>query len=60
MPKYPWKCDECEEITEVDRKMTEYDDPVTCMVCGSDKTKRQISTGTTFNLEGGGWFKDGY
>lgn len=60
MPIYSWKCGDCEEITEVDRRMKDYDNPVTCESCGSEKTTRQISTGTTFNLEGGGWFKDGY
>jgi putative FmdB family regulatory protein len=60
MPKYEWECQECREVTEVDVPMRDYDKPVHCEKCGSDDTRRMISKGTTFNLEGGGWFKDGY
>jgi putative FmdB family regulatory protein len=60
VPIYEWKCDDCKEVTEVDKKISEYNDPVDCGSCGSANTKRQIPSGTTFNLEGGGWFKDGY
>jgi len=59
LPKYEWKCKDCEEITEVDRKISEYKEPVTCEKCGSEETERLIPTGTSFNLEGNGWFNKG-
>jgi putative FmdB family regulatory protein len=59
MPMYTWKCEDCDKETEVDRHIRNYNDPHTCE-CGSENTTRLISKGTTFNLEGGGWFKDGY
>lgn len=60
MPKYNWKCQKCEAVTEVDVPIRDYDKPVSCSECGSEDTKRLISGGTSFVLEGGGWFKDGY
>ena len=61
MAQYGWKCNKCESVTTITRKMDDYkvppDDPCEC---GSKEFTKQISGGTSFNLEGGGWYKDWY
>lgn len=61
MPKYTWKCTECEGDTEVTRRISEYKKPPEeCTHCGKEtKMERQIASGTNFNLEGDGWFNKG-
>jgi putative FmdB family regulatory protein len=61
MPQYDWKCKECSATTTVTRRMSEYETPPEkCDQCGSTELERTIAGGTSFNLEGGGWFRDGY
>ena len=38
--------------------MSEYDKVILCRECGEPTIKKQAAT--SFNLAGGGWFKDGY
>ncbi len=59
VPQYDYRCDACEHEFEVDQSIK--DDPICkCPKCGKKKVKRLISAGTTFVLQGKGWFKDGY
>jgi putative FmdB family regulatory protein len=62
MPKYDWLCKECEQITVVSRSMKDYKvPPEKCEHCeNTEGLEKQISSGTSFNLEGTGWFRDGY
>lgn len=62
MPKYEYVCNKCENVTLVERKISEYNVPPEegCSECGSKDIYRSVSRGTTFNLKGGGWFSDGY
>ena len=57
MPFYTFKCPKCDsEITEL-RDMGDDTEP-SCEECKSSM-KRQLSA-CSFQLKGGGWFKDGY
>lgn len=66
MPIYEYRC-ECGKVFEVFRPVNERDDPAECpdawhykdRVPGHDKVARVVSK-TSFQLAGGGWFKDGY
>jgi putative FmdB family regulatory protein len=62
MPTYEYICNKCEAVTEVERKIRDYNVPPEegCKECGSKDIYRGVSTGTSFNLKGSGWFKDGY
>lgn len=40
MPEYAWKCDKCEHITEVVRKMSDCDEATACEECNSANTYR--------------------
>ena len=58
MPLYDYHCESCGHTEEVKQKIT--DAPLKeCPKCKSDSYKRQIGT-TSFQLNGGGWYKDGY
>ena len=57
MPLYEYSCQSCHKTHEVIRKFS--DPPLArCPACGG-KLARQI-TSTSFQLKGGGWYKDGY
>lgn len=64
MPLYEYKCPECGDVVE---HLQGYDDPAPNCEKGCEnkdtkkpiKTKRLISQ-TSFQLKGGGWYKDGY
>ncbi len=57
MPMYEYECPVCENVLEVQQKMS--DDPLkTCSVCGGE-VKKLVSR-STFHLKGGGWYSDGY
>ncbi len=60
MPIYEYECvnKECREITEKMRKISEFDVPLSCPLCGSE-TRKKVSQ-TSFSLKGGGWASDGY
>lgn len=59
MPLYEYQCDDCEEITELERPHLERHDPVKCDHCGSENTQLILSR-TSFTLQGVGWAGDGY
>jgi putative FmdB family regulatory protein len=60
MPKYTYKCTDkdCEFEWEAEHSIK--DDPIKiCKKCEKETAKRMISK-TSFQLKGGGWYKDGY
>jgi putative FmdB family regulatory protein len=58
MPIYEYACQSCGHGLEVQQRMSE--PPLrTCPACGKDELEKQISL-TSFQLKGGGWYKDGY
>jgi len=58
MPRYDYKCPECEKEVEVEHSITEAPELI-CDEC-SVQMKRCISGRTSFVLNGSGWAKDGY
>ncbi len=64
MPIHKYKCKKCEKEfeefykTQTERDMEEANVP--CPQCGSVEKEKQINEGTSFQLKGRGWYKDGY
>lgn len=59
MPIFEFRCNKCGHLEEVLQK---YDDPAPnpCPECGAKKAlEREVSL-TSFQLKGGGWYKDLY
>ena len=57
MPIYEYECKSCENVFEVQQRMT--DDPLeACPECKGE-VKKLISA-SSFQLKGGGWYADGY
>ncbi len=57
MPIYEYECPACEEVIEVQQRISE--DPLsTCPDCGGE-VKKLVSM-SSFHLKGGGWYSDGY
>ena len=57
MPIYEYECKACENVFEVQQRMT--DDPLKfCPDCKGE-VKKLISA-SSFQLKGGGWYSDGY
>ena len=60
MPLYDFKCEGCDYIEEVLTSSAGSSDiKLTCPDCETETMKRQIGL-SSFKLEGGGWYKDGY
>lgn len=59
MPIYEYRCDKCEETTEVLQKVGE-DAPGECPHCGAKKALKKAVSNSAFHLKGGGWYKDLY
>ena len=60
MPLYDFKCETCERVEEMLLPSAgSYDTKLTCPDCETETMKRQVSL-SSFKLEGGGWYKDGY
>jgi len=58
MPQYPYVCTSCNKEFEYEQRITA--EPLkTCEACGQQTLVRQIA-GTSFVLNGGGWYRDGY
>ena len=58
MPQYPYVCTSCKQEFEYEQRITA--EPLrTCEACGQPTLKRQIA-GTSFVLNGRGWYRDGY
>ncbi len=58
MPMYSYHCTKCDEVYENMRSVAQRDVKLQCPVC-SDLCQRILDL-STFQLKGGGWFKDGY
>ncbi|MDH4318414.1 MAG: zinc ribbon domain-containing protein [Desulfobulbaceae bacterium] len=57
MPVYEYECKSCENIFEIQQKIS--DDPLaSCPDCGSEVKK--IVSRSSFHLKGQGWYNDGY
>jgi putative FmdB family regulatory protein len=58
MPLYEYQCEACEHRFEVQQRLSE--PPLaTCPSCGKDRLEKRIGA-TSFQLKGGGWYKDLY
>lgn len=60
MPKYDYLCDNCENRTELTRRIAERDALVICGVCEEPMHRVAVTRNAGFLLKGGGWAKDGY
>ncbi len=58
MPLYEYQCPNCDHQIELIQKVTDVFDE-TCKNCSEAKMKKKLSL-TSFQLKGGGWYKDGY
>lgn len=58
MPTYEYRCNSCEEITEIFHGMNEEPRKV-CPECGENALTRIIGT-PDWILKGQGWARDGY
>jgi putative FmdB family regulatory protein len=59
MPIYEYRCLACDHEFEREQRITE-DAIKKCPACGKLKVRRLISSGSSFQLKGGGWYNDGY
>ena len=60
MPLFDFKCENCDYIEEVLLSSAgSSDTKLTCPECVTETMKRQIGL-SSFKLEGGGWYSDGY
>jgi putative FmdB family regulatory protein len=63
MPYYDFQCPACGSKVEISRSIKD-ENTVICTAevdnkpCGTDMVK--LISATSFQLKGGGWFKDGY
>lgn len=59
MPLFEYRCSACQHLEEVLQK---HDDPApeVCPQCGKTKTLAKELSLTSFQLKGGGWYKDLY
>ena len=56
MPIYEYKCEVC---TNIEEQIQRHDvDEIECPVCNN--TAKRIISLSSFELKGGGWYKDGY
>lgn len=58
VPVYDYGCPMCMTTVELLVPMSKADEQV-CSVCGNPLI-RKVSLNTSFQLKGGGWYKDGY
>ena len=58
MPIYRYRCENCEETTEVWARMSD-PPPETCPACGGGPMHKAVAR-TAFHLKGGGWYAQGY
>lgn len=58
MPMYSYHCTGCDEVYENMRSIAQRDVKLQCPTCNA--LCERILDLSTFQLKGGGWFKDGY
>ena len=60
MPLYDFECEECNYIEEILTSSAGSSEIVlTCPECEKETMKRKVGL-SSFQLKGGGWYKDGY
>lgn len=59
MPLFEFRCRECDHLEEVLQKYTD-PAPAVCPACGKEHTMGKEVSLTSFQLKGGGWYKDLY
>lgn len=59
MPLYEYRCRECDHLEEVLQKVSD-PAPANCPSCGKEHTLEKEVSLTSFQLKGGGWYKDLY
>lgn len=59
MPIYEYKCSACSEINEILQKFGD-GAPKVCPNCGKQQSLTKVVSQTSFQLKGGGWYKDLY
>lgn len=59
MPLYSYECSNCGWSGDLISSHTDRDKK-SCQECKNDLTRDIINKGTSFDLKGSGWFKDGY
>ena len=60
LPLYDFECENCGHAEEILTKSAGNSDiKLTCPDCETETMKRQVGL-SSFKLEGGGWYKDGY
>jgi len=58
MPLYSYHCVKCDELYENMRSIKQRDIKLTCPSC--NELCERILDLSSFQLKGGGWYKDGY
>lgn len=58
MPLYSYHCIKCDEVYENMRSIAQRDIKLVCPEC--DERCKRILDLSSFQLKGGGWYKDGY
>ena len=58
MPLYSYHCEQCDEVYENMRSIKQRDVKLICPRCKESCTR--ILDLSSFQLKGGGWYKDGY
>lgn len=59
MPLFEYRCKQCEHVEEVLQKHGE-PPPAECPECGATHTLEKAISLPSFQLKGGGWYKDLY
>lgn len=59
MPLFEYRCQACDHLEEVLQKHTD-PAPEACPACGKPGTMAKAISLTSFQLKGGGWYKDLY
>lgn len=59
MPIYEYSCTQCHQTEEIMQKVGE-DNPKLCSKCGAADSLVKVVSATSFQLKGGGWYKDLY
>lgn len=59
MPLFEYRCEACAHLEEVLQKHTD-PPPEACPACGKSGTMAKAISLTSFQLKGGGWYKDLY
>ncbi len=59
MPIYEYRCTACNAVQEILQKVQD-PAPETCPACGKIHSMEKLISHTSFQLKGGGWYKDLY